>query len=1053
MDAKQKRILRNYFNFTKISTIKEEAQVDTIAEAWQILKDTYNQLVRPSLRLKKVKPKVKINIKTIQKANTKRQRQEQERKREDALQKIRATFNKYVERRRNNRFENNALNGNVRQRTYRPDFLIPYTNANINNLTNMIMTNFYNPIAPQHVNVKFKFYVIKDGGETFWQNRNIWSGNYTRANRAEVIARIRNAINENLNNGFGDTEGYTAYVSNIRLTFTNRNDLAGGCGGSDCNRQGKNIDLGFKTDRWKGWSPSGSPTTNDCLFKCLGSKGSTIRKALNIPIKTPIKIEQIPLIAEHLKIGVRVYDIHKRELVYYGHKFDDQKELMLINQHYILVKDKTKRCEDCGKLWLKTHTCNQNRRMYWNWMNGNKKAVVRSNRYIKEAPINFDEIIYYDFETFIEGASFVVYAAGYFDPLTGKAERFYGKNSLTEFVMYMATQSNKTFIAHNGARFDCYFLINEMLKLNIGIEDIIMNNGAVMTYKFGVGNKMLDSCCFIMSRLADAGKSFKIPEQFYKSEFDHKKITNWEAVDKYKEEVIEYLDLDVYCLKYVWESFSNTIYDKYQIHTIDFITVSSMTYYLWKLVNDAEIYLPSEDELDFINQSKYGANVYPVKKHFKSKEYDGIVEGKIKYEDMTDYLMIMDVVSLYPTSMLNDYPVGQSKWVGERDTSKLGIYDVSFTPPEDILYPQLPRKKNGGIVHSLEKGRGVYNNIDLDRAIDAGYIITKLHKGLEWERTQKVFEPYIRDTFELKCKAKIADDDVMYAISKLLLNGLYGKTLQRPIYKKTQIVNDHEDAIKFLNMVDTIDDAEILNDNFVLYSGEVKPEDKETAITKPTHLGSFVLGYSRSIMYNIIKRLSPDLKEHCFYYTDTDCLHIKGKDLHKIKDLMGDELGELNSDLKKEGRIIEGIYLAPKQYSVSYIGNDDKVFNKYKCKGICNKYLKPEMYKDAISNNGFVMVGTDLHNTNKSTQINMEDSFKKINYKRNSNQKEFNQFSIHLEDIKRTFHKTEWLGRSWNGNCSYPIGHKYCNEKVEQMLGNEFNLPYDITKLINSKKN
>ncbi len=793
MDRRQKNILRDYFNFRDIRTIRAEAQVDTNDNAWQLLRETYNQLVPPAQRIKKVKKKVKVKVAPL----AVRQRAAQNKRRQDALKTITGAFSKYVKRRRERRVDNTALAGNVNQRTYTPQRLIPFVEGSLNTLTNLIMTNFFNPIQPQHVNIKFKFYVIYEDGLVAWQNRNIWSGNYTRANRAEVIARIRNAIRENFGVGFGNTKGYDAYVANIRLTFTNRNDLVGGCGGTDCNPKGRQVDLGFKTDRWKAWSPYGSPNTNDCLFKCLGVKGSTIRKQLSIPIKTPIKVEQIPLIAEHLKIGVKVYDTHKRELIYYGHKFDEQKELMLINQHYVLIKDKTKRCEECGKLYLKTHTCNQNRRMYWSFMNGNKKAVVKNSKLIKEEPIDYSQVIYYDFETFMEGNNFVVYAAGYYDPVSNKAERFYGKNSLTDFVKFMEIQKGKTFIAHNGSRFDCYFVINEMLKQNINIENLIMNNGAVMTYKFGEGNRMLDSCCFIMSKLADAGKSFKIPEQYYKSEFDHTKITGWDKVEEYREEVIDYLDLDIYCLKYVWESFSDTIFNKYKIHTIDFITVSSMTYYLWKLINEAEIYLPSSDELEFINRSKYGANVYPVKKHFKSKEYDLITEGKIKYKDMTDYLMIMDVVSLYPTSMLKDYPVGKSEWVGERDTNKLGIYDVSFTPPTDILYPQLPRKKNGGIVHSLEKGRGVYNSIDLDRAIDAGYIINKIHKGLEWDRAEKVFEPYIRDTFELKCKAKVEEDDVMYAISKLLLNGLYGKTLQRPIYKKAEIVNNHNTQSTF----------------------------------------------------------------------------------------------------------------------------------------------------------------------------------------------------------------------------------------------------------------
>ena len=61
----------------------------------------------------------------------------------------------------------------------------------------------------------------------------------------------------------------------------------------------------------------------------------------------------------------------------------------------------------------------------------------------------------------------------------------------------------------------------------------------------------------------------------------------------------------------------------------------------------------------------------------------------------------------------------------------------------------------------------------------------------------------------------------------------------------------------------------------------------------------------------------------------------------------------------------------------------------------------------------------------ESTAVSMTDRFKKINYKRNSNQQQYSQFSVHLEDIERTFHKTEWSGRDYIGNISYPKGHKY----------------------------
>ncbi len=249
---------------------------------------------------------------------------------------------------------------------------------------------------------------------------------------------------------------------------------------------------------------------------------------------------------------------------------------------------------------------------------------------------------------------------------------------------------------------------------------------------------------------------------------------------------------------------------------------------------------------------------------------------------------------------------------------------------------------------------------------------------------------------------------MMYAISKLLLNGLYGKTLQRPIYLETEIVSTHKDALDFINNHDSLNDITVLSKDYVLYSGDVKQKNRQSAITKPTQLGSFVLGYSRSIMYNIQKAIDPTLTEPVFYYTDTDCFHIHASDLPKIDNFMGDNLGQLNSDLKKEGIILEGVYLAPKQYSVCYIDNENKIINKNKCKGIAKKYLDPDFYKNALMG--------------RSTEVKMEDRFKKITHKRNNNQLDYDQFSVHLENINRTFHKNEWNGRIWRGNESVPIG-------------------------------
>jgi len=1031
MEEERKLLLKNYFDFTSIRAVRDEMGLDTTAETWEALWQTYRGLTTPK---EKRKRRRKIKIATAEQRR-KLQKKRDKKKREKAFTTIKNYFSRYLQRRRTRVRTQSSLEGAVRQRTITPERTIPFTNNNIVPLSNYVMTNISYPLAPQHILVSFRFFVIFDDGTIMYQNRRIFEANYTRGNRQEFIARLRNAINENLGIGFGNTKGYDAFVISIRLVITNRDDLIGGCAGRNC-KDGKQVKIGGKNNYWKTFNPKGDEKSNNCLFKCLGLDTKTINKLrddLQLGKGTKIKIDKIPEICDYLGVGIRVYDGMKRELLYYGHKYENEYELVLLQEHYLLITDKLNKCEDCGKLWLKQHTCNTKRKQFWAFKNGDK-VVKPSTKKVRTEPIDYSQIIYYDFETFTPNNQFEVYAAGYYDPITQQAERFYGKESLTDFVKYMSKQEGKIFIAHNGARFDCYFLVNEMLKQNIPVKDIILNNGAIMTYKFGNENKLLDSCCFISSKLGDAGKSFKIPQQYWKSEFNHKRIQNWNDTIRYKKEVVKYLDLDIYCLKYVWEAFSDKIFNNFQIHTTDFITTSSMTYALWTNWNQSVIYIPSEDELEFIQRSTYGANVYPVKKHFKSKEYNEIIKGTKKYDDLTDYLMIMDVVSLYPTSMLNEYPTGKASWVADIQPNKMGIYEIDFKPPKDILFSQLPRKVNGGIIHSLENGTGVYNSIDIARAIDAGYEITKVHKGLVWENKEEVFGEYIRDVFKMKCKAKEDDDDVMYAISKLLLNGLYGKTLQRPIFQKTEIINNHKDAVSFLNKHESINDIELLTDDYVLYSGELEPDDKEDAITKPTQLGSFVLGYSRTIMYDIIKCIDPTLKSPCFYYTDTDCLHIHQKDMPKVEHLLGDELGLMNSDLKNEGRIIEGIYLAPKQYSVCYIGNDNKVVGKYKCKGIDRKYLKEGMYKKAV----YKGEGTD---------VKMTDRFKKIHYKRNNNQQDYSQFSVHLEDINRTFHKTKWEGRTFLGNNSFPLGHPTPLKAVLSQTG----IPPEIANLIIEK--
>lgn len=962
----------------------------------RVLTTYYNLNPRTRIDLRPYRTRYNQNIRQIQ--------AEYDRRQEGAR-----TIQRAIRRLRARRTETEALEGGVQQRVATPQEVIPFTPENAQAIARFCLGNIFNPILNQQLIFTAQILVRNSRGEYYYTRRILFQGLYTRATRTEVFNEIYKNIVDLSSQSFAETGEDTKLLINVKVVSTIRNDLQGGCAGRNC-KGGRNIKIG---GTWITYSPKGDEKSNDCLFKCLSVENPIqTRKKLGIPRGEKIGIEKLPAIADFLKKRIIVYSPNQKKLIDCGCEYTDITELVLIHEHYTLITKKQQKCPDCRRCFYEKHTCDPADVAFINARRKGKRLVQPQKTKIKTEAPDFKNIIYFDFETFTppDKPQFEVYASGYYNLATGEADRFYGKNALKDFVDYIIKQENKIFIAHNGSRFDNYFLFQEMIDRGVPPQKIIMNNGAIMSFQFGKGNKAIDSINFLMCPLGSAGEAFKIPKEYWKSEFNHSKIKTWEDTEKYKDEVIAYLDLDILCLKKVWEAFSQKIYEAFNIWTTDFITTSSMAWCIWVNNNDQEIFLPNEKELEFIRRSTYGANVYPVKKHFKSEQYDKVISGELKYKDITDYLKIMDVVSLYPTSMLNEFPIGNPRWTTDKsDTDKMGIWEINFKPRKDLIVSQLPRKVDGGIIHSLEDGTGVYNSVDIARAKDAGYEIEYI-RGMVWDKTWKIFSNYVNNGFDLKNKAREEEDDVMYAISKLLLNGLYGKTLQRPIYLETKIISNHADAVKFVSNHDELKDVCVISKTAVLYSGEVAEKNREKAITKPTHLGSFVLGYSRSIMYNIQKEIDPTLTKPVFYYTDTDCLHIHADDLPKVDKFMGDNLGQINSDLKKEGIILEGIYLAPKQYSVCYIDNTENIYNKCKCKGISKRYLNPDMYKNAL-------VGT-------STEVKMKDSFKKIHYRQNNNQQQFTKFSVHLEDIDRTFHKNSWNGRVWlDDNSSLPIGH------------------------------
>ena len=108
---------------------------------------------------------------------------------------------------------------------------------------------------------------------------------------------------------------------------------------------------------------------------------------------------------------------------------------------------------------------------------------------------------------------------------------------------------------------------------------------------------------------------------------------------------------------------------------------------------------------------------------------------------------------------------------------------------------------------------------------------------------------------------------------------------------------------------------------YLTYQDEEKLASK---ISKPCYLGSFILGYSRRIMLDYLKKSNPyfdscDLKqqfENSPYYTDTDSIQIHAKNMKGL--VMDNEIGGISDDLGENCKILYGGWIAPKLYFLEY---------------------------------------------------------------------------------------------------------------------------------------
>lgn len=533
------------------------------------------------------------------------------------------------------------------------------------------------------------------------------------------------------------------------------------------------------------------------------------------------------------------------------------------------------------------------------------------------------------------------------DDKKGKVNVFYGKDCMVQFLKYLATTAGGYIWFHNGSRFDFLFVVRALLQhqeqLGYFTEkkhlELLQKGTRVIGFTLNFGRKKMifrDSYMFLTSSLARLCKDFGVPEELSKSDFDHTKVFDWNSAMKHNVEASKYCMLDVLALEEIYKRFQTVMWEICPIPICKSMSLPGHGLEIWKNLLGKErlekIHISTPEEYKICRNAYAGGRVMLTRPMFVSKNVD-------------DYLVMVDVVSLYPTVMKKyKFPVGKptitqlnEDWVEiYKSTPKdRSIWCVDIVCPKDILVAFLMCKQNADepAKQTLEDKNGVWiTGVELVEAELLGYKVIKAYSVLQWPDTEFVFGEYIDVMFALKQKHSHNKNSAGYQSGKGGMNAVSGKFGQKVVTQRTTVALNLSDNKLFSETTIDVEPLLALNKDKIQGYFITNADNKEP--TLPTYLSVFILSHARVYMSEIV-RLMDGYKNPrtTLYYTDTDSLIVHCSAIPPIQHLLGKEIGCLENEFPNQ-KIIEAVFLAPKTYALTIQTAEGVLLNKIRCKGI-----------------------------------------------------------------------------------------------------------------------
>jgi hypothetical protein len=707
-------------------------------------------------------------------------------------------------------------------------------------------------------------------------------------------------------------------------------------------------------------------TNNNCGQKCLEQYNIESRKGFMSITDMKAYNPPVPVFENLEEVG------------------DTKEFILLVNSHFIICKSKT-------------------------LVKQEKLDHMKSDKYKKnkeeETKVSIEnyKVLVFDIETEQKEIDSKVFHIPYLIGFAHKKNDDYiynsycGEDSTKEFIKMLRRKNYTHLVGYNSGSFDYILLKKEIMRQGGNLIEYRSGANKVMRGRIIIDSKtieIVDLLNFTNGKLSSNLKAYNC--EVSKGTIDYNKIGK-DNSEEFKKDLVEYCRLDVIGTYQLYEKLELP-YTERGIIFLDLFTASQgsmqILKHFWKINNYDLPQMMKKEMSEFYRRGNSGGRTEVFKREFKCDQYEQIKEGKIKYEDVNHYMESPDANSLYPWAMRNfKYPTGKPKFTLKYMKDKIGYYECKVIKPKDIKYPVCNDKiHNSYNLFDIENV--VYNSVDIEQMRKYGYIVN-IKSGHYWESSEYIFRDYIDEFYNIKKNSKKGSPQ--YGNAKLMLNSIYGKTLQRSKNELFFTISDKEEIVKAKlenkNGTWTME-ADIEND-LLLYAFK---GDLGDFVREMPHLGGLVLSYSKLVMYDMITKTDP-------YYTDTDSLYID----NKYHDLLqwGKELGDFSNDY--DGKIIYGAFTAKKVKYIELLLPNGEIEQHFTGKGCCTDSLTKNDFKTML----------------KTIPIQNVRPFKFV--------RNLNDGTVeHVINDTKTIKMNDGNRYFKDNNDSYPLGHDHTpKEKIE----------------------